>query len=81
MLFIFTTPHNVSMWMKNTTIPLDMLFITEDGTIVSIAENTTPHSLTRITAGQEVKAVLELNAGAAVRLRIQKGDHLTWRKP
>ncbi len=81
MLFIFPTAHNVNMWMKNTYIPLDMLFIAEDGTIVSIAENTTPHSLTRITAGQEVKAVLELNAGAAQRLRIHTGDHLAWKTP
>ena len=61
------------MWMKNTYIPLDMLFIGADGRIESIAENTTPHLLATIDSKSDVIAVLELNAGTAARLRIRPG--------
>ncbi len=74
MLFDFTPPRLVSMWMKNTYIPLDILFIDETGRIVNIAENTTPHSLASVRSAGPVVAALELNAGVAERLGIAPGD-------
>ncbi len=63
-----------SMWMKNTYIPLDMLFIKADGEIESIAERTVPHSLETISSKGPVHGVLELNGGTAARLGIAPGD-------
>ena len=74
MLFDYQTERPVTMWMKNTYIPLDMLFIKKDGTIHRIERNTTPHSEKRIPSGSPVAAVLELNAGTANRLNISAGD-------
>lgn len=73
MLFDFGRVQPVSMWMKNTYLSLDMFFITEDGTIVRIAENTEPLSERTIPSGQPVLSVLELNAGTARRLGITAG--------
>ncbi len=74
MLFDFETPRPVSMWMKNTLIPLDMLFIREDGTIAYIAENTVPQSLDTIGISEPVLAVLELAGGTAKKRGIRAGD-------
>jgi len=74
MLFDYQTPQPVAMWMKNTLIPLDMLFIGADSRISRIAERTVPHSLATIDSGGPVRAVLELNAGTAARLGIKVGD-------
>lgn len=74
MLFDFAKSGPVSMWMKNTLIPLDMLFIRSDGTIATIAERTVPHSLVPIESGEPVLAVLELNGGVCARLGIREGD-------
>jgi uncharacterized membrane protein (UPF0127 family) len=74
MLFDYQTPQPVAMWMKNTLIPLDMLFIGADHRISGIAERTVPHSLATIDSGGPVRAVLELNAGTAARLGIKVGD-------
>lgn len=74
MLFDFTKTAPVSMWMKNTLIPLDMLFIKPDGTIANIAERTVPGSLTPIDSKGPVLGVLELNGGTSARLRIKPGD-------
>ena len=74
MLFDFGAPRPVSMWMKNTLIALDMLFIQSDGRIVNIAADTTPHSLQPVHSRGRVKAVLELNAGTAKALGIAPGD-------
>ena len=74
MLFDFGEPRPVSMWMKNTYIPLDMLFIRSDGTIAYIAENTVPKSLDTIGITEPVKAVLELAGGTAKRKDIRSGD-------
>ncbi len=63
-----------SMWMKNTYIPLDMLFIKADGEIESIAERTVPRSLESISSRGPVHGVLELNGGTAARLGIKPGD-------
>jgi uncharacterized membrane protein (UPF0127 family) len=73
MLFLYGSPQPASMWMKNTLIPLDMLFIRGDGRIVHIAANTKPHSLDPISAGQNVTAVLELKGGQSAKLGIQPG--------
>ncbi|GAB4151286.1 MAG: DUF192 domain-containing protein [Sphingomonadales bacterium] len=74
MLFDFGAPRPVSMWMKNTLISLDMLFIQSDGRIVNIAADTTPHSLQPVHSRGRVKAVLELPAGTAKALAIAPGD-------
>lgn len=74
MLFDFESPRQVSMWMKNTYISLDMLFIREDGTIAYIAENTVPKSLDTIGVSEPVLAVLELAGGTSRKLGIRAGD-------
>jgi hypothetical protein len=74
MLFEFAQPREPAMFMKNTLISLDMLFIATDGTIEMIARDTVPGSLRTISPGVPVKSVLELNAGRAAALNIQPGD-------
>ena len=74
MLFDFDPPRRVSMWMKNTLIPLDMLFIRADGKIAHMAQRTVPQSLETISSPEPVKSVLELNAGTAARLKLKIGD-------
>ena len=74
MLFDFGQPREAAMWMKNTLIPLDMLFMDTDGTILAIARNAVPGSLRRINPGVPVKGVLELNGGRAEELGIVPGD-------
>ncbi len=76
MLFDFGSEQPVGMWMKDTFIPLDMLFIRKDGSIARIAENTEPHSLRTISSGENVLSVLELNGGTAARLGIAPGDRV-----
>ena len=76
MLFDFGTVRQVTMWMKNTLIPLDMFFAESDGRIVTIAERTTPLSEKRIRSGQPVRFVLEMAGGSAERLGIVPGDRL-----
>src|SRR5262249_29729412 len=76
MLFAYDREQPVSMWMKNTFIPLDMLFIRADGRIANIAEWTTPRSLDEIASKGPVKAVLELNGGTAARLGLKPGDQV-----
>lgn len=74
MLFLFGAPQPVSMWMKNTLIPLDMLFIAEGGRIMRIAENTQPGSLATIPSMGPAVAVLELAGGECGRLGLAPGD-------
>ena len=74
MIFDFGEPRQANMWMKNTLIPLDMLFMDTDGTILAIARNAVPGSLRRINPGVPVKGVLELNGGRAEELGIVPGD-------
>lgn len=76
MLFDYGRDQRVSMWMKNTYIPLDMLFIEADGEIESIIERTTPHSLQPRSSKGRVRAVLELKGGTAARLGIAPGDRV-----
>jgi len=74
MLFVWNTDQPVSFWMKNTYIPLDMLFVRYDGTIVKITTHTEPFNLKPIPSDEPVRGVIEINAGAAERLGIHTGD-------
>ena len=73
MLFDWGAPRQSMMWMKNTLVPLDMLFIAQDGTVSHIAENTVPHSLAVIDGRAPARATLELAAGTAQRLNLTVG--------
>jgi uncharacterized membrane protein (UPF0127 family) len=79
MLFPFEKPKIASFWMKNTLIPLDMIFVRADGSIDRIAENTIPESLAPVVSAGEVAAVLELAGGTAARLGIDETAKVTWR--
>jgi len=74
MLFIFGSDSPRAFWMKNTILPLDMIFIRSSGEIVAIAENTVPYSLKPIAPREPAAAVLEVNAGTLARLGIKRGD-------
>jgi hypothetical protein len=74
MLFDFRAPTPVTMWMKNTLIPLDMLFLDPTGRIVDIHEHAVPHSTDIIAAKTPVRYVVELNGGTVARLGIKLGD-------
>lgn len=74
MLFDFEKPRPVQMWMKNTIISLDMLFIRPDGTIAAIAENTVPKSLDAVGVQTPVRGVLEVSAGTVKRLGLKVND-------
>ena len=76
MLFEFATEQIASFWMKNTLIPLDMLFIAGDGTIVDFHERAVPLSEAAINSDRPVAAVLELNGGTIARLGIKRGDRV-----
>lgn len=76
MLFVYKLPRKVAMWMKNTPIPLDMLFASRTGTFFHIAENTTPMSEDLIIGPGAAAYVLELPAGTVKKLGIQVGDRL-----
>ena len=76
MLFAFGETRQVFMWMKNTYLPLDMLFIDSKGVVRTIREDAVPHSEAIIDSGEPVAFVLELNAGTVRRLRIKPGDRL-----
>jgi uncharacterized protein len=74
MLFDFFQEQPVSFWMKNTLIPLDMVFIAADGTVRHVHTNATPMSTDTIPSGAPVRAVLEINGGTARLLGIKPGD-------
>jgi hypothetical protein len=74
MLFLFDDEDSRTFWMKDTLIPLDMLFIAHDGTINHIHHNAKPQDETRITTDMPAMAVLEINGGLAGTLNIQEGD-------
>jgi uncharacterized membrane protein (UPF0127 family) len=76
MLFDFNRVEPVSMWMQNTYVSLDMLFIRPDGTIARVVQNTEPLSTRTIPSGEPVLAVLEVVAGTAARLGIKAGDRI-----
>ena len=78
MIFPFAEPQVASFWMKNTLIPLDMIFVRADGTIANIAANTVPLSLDAVSASEPVTAVLEIAGGRAAELGIKAGDRVDW---
>ncbi len=76
MLFVYERPQSVSFWMKNTLIPLDMLFVSPAGEILALHENAVPQDTTPIPGGDGVQMVLEINGGMSARLGIGVGDAL-----
>lgn len=74
MLFDYKRPQIITMWMRNTLLPLDMIFIAADGKIINIAQRTVPGSLDTIPSHGPALAVLEVNGGTASRLKIKSGD-------
>jgi uncharacterized membrane protein (UPF0127 family) len=78
MLFIYKDPTIATMWMRNTLIPLDMLFVDARGRIVNIHQRAVPQSLDVIAAAAPVRAVIELNGGTATRLGIKPGDQVIY---
>ena len=80
MLFDFKQPvDDVAFWMRNTVIPLDIIYIRPDGTVLSIARNVPPLNETPVPAGGRIRAVLELSAGRAAQLGILPGDRIVHR--
>ena len=77
MLFDFSPEQQISMWMKNTYISLDMIFIRADGRILRIAENTEPESTRIISSGGPARAVLEVPAGTSRKYGIAPGDRVS----
>jgi len=73
MLFVFDPPRSVSFWMKNTLIPLDMIFTDRTGTVVHVHSNAVPGDLTPIPGGDDIYTVLEINGGLAERYGIAEG--------
>lgn len=78
MLFVYDGSRVISMWMKNTYIPLDMVFARRDGTVSSVTRDTEPLSLRSIQSTEPVAFVLELNAGTTERLFIDENSRLIW---
>lgn len=78
MLFVFNKEKIVSMWMKNTKIALDMIFIDENNIIVNIKHNATPYSLAIISSQKPIKKVLEINAGLSKKLGIKIGHKIKY---
>ena len=78
MIFPYAPPQPVSFWMKNTLIPLDIIFIKEDRTIANIAENTVPLSLDPLPSLEPVVLVLEIAGGRSAELGIKAGDTVEW---
>jgi hypothetical protein len=79
MLFDWGAPRESQMWMRNTVVPLDMVFINADGTIRAIAEDTVPRSLAVIDSRGPVRATLELAGGTTAKLAIRVGDKVEQR--
>ena len=77
MLFVYETPRSANFWMRNTLIPLDMLFANSEGQITSIHENAIPLDETVIPGGSDIQYVLEVNGGLSARLGISVGDQLS----
>ena len=76
MLFVYDRPQSVSFWMKNTSIPLDIIFADEAGVITKIFENARPFSTTSIFGGYDVQYVVEINAGLTKSLGIKTGGSI-----
>lgn len=81
MLFLFPKANRVAFWMKNTRIPLDILFVDAKGHIVHIAHKTTPYSETPIDSTKPVNTVIELAGGQAEAKKLQEGDSVIYSLP
>lgn len=81
MVFPLDPPRVELMWMKNTYIELDMLFVGTDGRVVKIIQRARPLSLETLSSGQVVRAVVELRGGEAARLGLAVGDRVSWQEP
>jgi len=80
-VFPLEPPRVETMWMKNTYIELDMLFIGADGRVTKIIERAVPMSLEMLSSDTPVAGVLELKGGEVARLGLRRGDSVTWKKP
>jgi len=80
MIFPMPRPEVATFWMKDTLIPLDLIFIRADGRIANIVADATPMSLAMISASEPVTAVLEIAGGRAAQLDIRPGDKVSWPK-
>lgn len=78
MIFLYAPPEQATFWMKNTLIPLDLLFIRADGTVARIEANAVPLSLDPLASIEPVAAVLEIPGGRAAELGIVPGDKVDW---
>ena len=78
MIFPFDPPRGASFWMRNTLIPLDMIFVRADGSIANIAANTVPYSEEPVPSDGPVAAVLEIAGGRSAELGIKPGDKVEW---
>lgn len=78
MIFPMKPPRPASFWMRNTVIPLDIIFIGADSRVLNIAANAVPYDETPLSSAGKVSAVLELNGGRAAQLRIKPGDAVRW---
>jgi uncharacterized membrane protein (UPF0127 family) len=78
MIFPYVPPRDASFWMKDTLIPLDMIFVRGDGTIARIEAQTVPLSLEPVPSLEPVGAVLEIAGGRSAQLGIQAGDRVQW---
>jgi len=78
MIFPFPRPRLASFWMRNTFIPLDIIFVRTNGSIARIADNTIPESLEPVAVDEPVGAVLEIAGGRAAELGIIAGDRVSW---
>jgi len=81
MVFPFDAPRQASFWMKNTLIPLDIIFVRADGSIANVEANTVPLSLQPVYSEGPVAAVLEIAGGRAAELGIKPGDKVKWSNP
>ena len=78
MLFVYPDNNTRAMWMKNTYISLDMIFIDENGYVSSIQKNTEPLSLRTIRSKKPVKYVLELSNGMSDQIKLRENDYVFW---
>jgi uncharacterized membrane protein (UPF0127 family) len=76
MLFVFEPPKHATFWMRNTLVPLDMIFINAFGVVTKVHENAVPHDETPIDGGDDVAFVLEINAGLAKRMGLGPGSEM-----
>jgi uncharacterized membrane protein (UPF0127 family) len=80
MIFTYASPRYVGIWMKNTYIPLDILWVSPKKEIVYIHENATPHSLTIMRPKHKAQYVIELNSGSVKRFDLKVGDKVSFKK-